>query len=169
MLFIPTLNKKHFSEFVSPRYGGCPCPLPPCGTVSGGARYFGLRHVGLQDHNGDLLAAMLLFEYKYPGFPPFFLSCRGFVSGPDEAGAARCFTEHLRNFAREYGAMYILPAGENMPLSLMCSVVARPWWFFLYKKALPAAQRALILLKKLPGKRNQPVKQSLPPVSALRD
>ena len=167
MLFIPTLNKKLFAAFVAQRYGSCPDLLPPCDIAAGSARYFGLRYVGLQDENGDLMAAMMLFEYKSPGFPPFFFACRGCVLGHDKAAVSQLFIAHLRVFARDNGAMCIFPAEENLPAALLQPITARPFWFFLHQKAVPLARRALAFAGSIFKKRKALVSIPLPSVSVL--
>ena len=64
-------------------------------------------YTGLEDENGNLVAAALLLLRKPPLFPPYLYSPRGFVVDFDDHTLVREMTDAVRAFAEEKGAMFV--------------------------------------------------------------
>ncbi len=72
-------------------------------TEKGLTPYF----TGLEDEKGELRAAALLLERKPPFFPAYLYCPRGYVIDFFDSALVAEFTEKIRAFAKERGAMFI--------------------------------------------------------------
>ncbi len=64
-------------------------------------------YVGLENDDGDLVAAALLLERKPPMFPPYFYSPRGFVIDFGDKELLKAFTREVFTFCKKKGAMFL--------------------------------------------------------------
>ena len=108
MKFIQDVNRAVFEHFVSTHPTKSHFMQSAAwGEFNEASRNIKSHRVGLQDENGNLVAAALLLERKPSLFPPYLYSPRGYVCDFDDEAVLSEFTDKIRVFAKQRGVMFV--------------------------------------------------------------